>query len=439
MDKLICLIVSTIVMGTAQMSLFIYLSEFRYDRRKVKRATVTVVAVTCALTIGISIPNNCDRTVFITLLGMSLPNIVFFFIVSKYRDVRFFTTYLIANASIALVDLFAYLFGLLAYDGNYTIDWIVRAAAIALWCIALHFLLGDRYRKALTLLNKGWSLMLLCAEFMYLLMTIIAAYPTPIDQRLEDVPLSMLMVTMMALTVIIVIRVIYNTLEVKEQRLRQQALQNRLSAAEKQYTLISDNIDEVRRLRHDMKYHMNVIQGLLDQQDYGALRQYLNDYHSQQTALNTDLPLYTQNQTVNILAAHFANRAQAEDIRTEFNIHLPAELPVDRTHLTGLLGNLWQNALEACMELPKDSDRFITTVIAIRQDKLMLQCLNSAASVLQDKDGHYISTKGPTRGSGLTSIEDIVSLYDGFCEFGFNGQVFSCSIVLPLLANEGGK
>lgn len=436
--KLICLIVSTVTMVATQASLFIQLSEFRYDRRTVTIITAVVCAAMCAVCIGVSIPNDCDRDAVLSLLTLSLPGAVGFFIVSKYRGVRFFTTYCIAVVSIALVDLFAYMFGLIAYDGNYTIDWIVRAAAITAWSIALRVLLGDRYRKALNLLQKGWWLMLLCAAAMYVLMSLLSIYPTAIAERPEDVPVSMLTVATMALALIIIIRVIYNTLEVKERQLREQALESCLSMAEKQYSLISDNIDEIRRLRHDMKHHMNIIRILLERQSYEELRQYLDSYHSELTALDTALPLFTQNQTVNILAGHYANRAKAENVRAEFTIQLPAELPIDRTHLTVLLGNLWQNALEACEELPQKAERYIKTSIAVYQNKFMLQCMNSAARVQQDENGKYISTKGSGHGNGLTSVEDIVSLYGGFCEFGFDGHEFSCSAVL-LLPSGGGE
>ena len=429
---------STIVMVAAQAIMFFRLSEFRYDRRTVAIVTAVLGTIMCAISIGISIPNNCDRYAVQSLLSLALPSVVFFFIVSKYRGVRFFTTFCIAVVSISLVDFFTYMFILIAYDGNYTIDWIVRTAAIAAWSAMLHLLIGNRYRKALHLLQKGWWLMLLCAVGMYALMCLISAYPTAIAERPEDVPVSMMMVAMMALTLIIVIRVIYSTQEVKEQQLREQALESCLSMAENQYSLISESIYEVRRLRHDMKYHMNVIHGLLEQESYEELQQYLDSYYSELTALDTELPLFTQNQTVNILAGYYARRARTQGIRTEFTIQLPTELPIDRPHLTVLLGNLWQNALEACEELPKGADRCIKTSSAVRQDKFMLLCVNSAAKIRQDEDGRYISTKGSGHGSGLTSIEDIVSLYSGFCEFGFDGHEFSCSVVLLLPSGGGG-
>lgn len=437
MDKLVCLIVSTVVMVGAQAAMFFRLSELRYDRRKVRLLTAVLGAVMCAVSIGVTIPNNCDRDAVRSLLTLALPSVIYFFIVSKYRGVRFFTTFCIAVVSISLVDFFAYLFGLIAYDGNYTIDWIVRAAAIAAWSAALCLLVGSRYRKALNLLQKGWWLMLLCAVSMYVLMCLISAYPTPIDQRVEDVPLAMLMVAMMGLTLVIVIRVIYNTLEVKEQQLREHDLENRLSMAERQYALIAEHIDETRRLRHDMKYHMNVVRGFLKNQDYEELRRYLDSYQSELAGLDTELPLYTRNQTVNILAAHYARQARVAGVRTEFSIRLPADLSIDRTHLTVLLGNLWQNALEACKELPGEAERHIKTSIAVRQDKLMLQCVNTAANIRRDEDGRYVSTKGSGRGSGLNSVEDVVGLYGGFCEFGFDGHEFTCSVVLPLPAWEG--
>lgn len=438
MDKLICLIVSTFVMVGAQATLFIQLSEFRYDRRTVKILTILISAALCAVCIAASIPNDCDRDAVRSLLTLALPGGVCFFIVSKYHGARFFTTYGVAVVSISLVDLFVYLFGLIAYSGDYTIDWIVRATAIVAWSVTLRLLLGDRYRKALNLLQKGWGLMLLCVVAMYIIMCMISAYPTPIDQRLDDVPLSMLTAATMLLTMIIAIRIIYNTLDVKEQQLREHALKSRLSMAESQYSLIMENINEVRRLRHDMKYHMSVIHGFLENQRYDELQQYLNSYQSELTALDTELPLYTQNQTVNILAGYYARRAKAEGIRTEFTIQLPVELPISRTHLTVLLGNLWQNALEACEELTGDTDRYIRTSIAVRQNKFMLQCVNSAVHVRQDEHGQYVSTKGLGHGSGLTSVEDIVGLYSGFCEFGFDRHEFFCSAVLPLPLGGGG-
>lgn len=81
--------------------------------------------------------------------------------------------------SISLIDLFAYMFGLIAYDGNYTIDWIVRTAAICAWSAAMRVLLGSRYRKALNLLTKGWGMMLLCTASMYGTISMIAGLSFP--------------------------------------------------------------------------------------------------------------------------------------------------------------------------------------------------------------------------------------------------------------------
>lgn len=117
---------------------------------------------------------------------------------------------------------------------------------------------------------------------------------------------------------------------------------------------------------------------------------------------------------------------------------MPEELPLDQTQLTVLLGNLWQNALEACQELPKDAERWIKTSIALQQNKFMLQCMNSAAHVCQNKEGRFLSTKGTGHGNGLAGVEDITNLHHGFCEFRFDGQIFSASVVLPLSTETGG-
>ena len=437
-DKMVCIIVNTTVMTAAQFILFLRLSEFRFERRKVYLAAVIFAAVCCSVSIGISLANNCERSTELVLVTLTLPSLVFFYIISKYRGARFFTTYCIADMSIALVEVFVYMLGLLLHGGNFTIDWISRTVAVLAWSAALFILIGDKYRKALKLVQKGWWLILPCVLSMYVLVSLITASPTPIAQRMEDVPLAMLMVATMELTVLIIIRVLYSTLEAKEQQLRQESLQSRLSMAESQYALMSENMDQMRRLRHDMKYHMNVIRGFLEQQNYEELRKYLDDYQSELAALDTQLPLFTKNQTVNILAGYYARRAQEEGIRTDFTIQLPEDMPIARTQLTVLLGNLWQNALDACRTLPHGRKRFIRTSIGLQQGKFMLKCTNSAAHVRRDKNGRFLSTKGPRHGSGLAGVEDVADIHGGFCEFAFDGQLFTASVVLPLAAEEAG-
>lgn len=438
-EKLLCMIVNTTTMAIATVVLFIRLSEFRFDRRKTILAISLFNVLTNLSIMLIAYPNDCNKTTELVLLLGTLPSVIFYFIVSKYRGVRFFTTYCIADVSIALVDFFFYLFALWAFDGNYTITWILRSTAMVLWSVALYYLVGNRYRKALALMQRGWVLMMLCVLGMYVVMSLLSAYPAPIAERPEAAPMAMLVVAMMALTVVIIIRSIYNALEVQEQEQKSQYLHAQLNMAENQYALICENIDQVRKQRHDLKYHMNVIRGLLEYQDYEELHRYLDSFQSELAILDKSLPLFTQNQTVNILAGYYANRAAEEGIQTEFTIQLPAKLPIGRTHLTVLLGNLWQNALEACQELPEGTRRWIKTSIALQQNKFLLKSANSAVRVSRDAQGRFLSTKGEERGRGLAGMENIVSMYDGYCECDFDGREFTFCAVLPLPASGGGE
>lgn len=438
-EKLVCMIVNTTTMAIATVVLFIRLSEFRFDRRKTILAISLFNVLTNLSIMLIAYPNDCNKTTELVLLLGTLPSVIFYFFVSKYRGVRFFTTYCIADVSIALVDFFFYLFALWAFDGNYTITWILRSTAMVLWSVALYFLVGNRYRKALALMQRGWVLMMLCVLGMYVVMSLLSAYPIPIAERPEAAPMAMLVVAMMALTVVIIIHSIYNALEVQEQEQKSQYLHAQLNMAENQYALICENIDQVRKQRHDMKYHMNVMRGLLEYQNYEELHRYLDSFQSELAVLDKSLPLFTQNQTVNILAGYYANRAAEDGIQTEFTIQLPAELPIGRTHLTILLGNLWQNALEACQELPEGAHRRIKTSIAFQHNKFLLKSSNSAVRVSRDAQGRFLSTKGKDRGSGLAGMENIVSLYEGYCECDFDGQEFTFSAVLPLPSSAGGE
>jgi sensor histidine kinase regulating citrate/malate metabolism len=228
------------------------------------------------------------------------------------------------------------------------------------------------------------------------------------------------------------IRMVYTTLAAREQREKSQALQNQLAIAKNQYAMLNENIAQIRRLRHDMKYHIGVIYGLLQQEDYEQLRVYMRQYYDQLTLLDTSLPIYTQNQTVNILAVYYARQAEEKGIAWQMDFSIPEHLPFDQAHLTVLLGNMWRNALDACEVLPEDTSRFVSTRICIDGNKLIIKCRNSTPSVEIDENGRLVSTKGEGHGTGLSSMEAIIAEHNGFSSIKSENGIFTFAAALEI-------
>jgi sensor histidine kinase regulating citrate/malate metabolism len=212
----------------------------------------------------------------------------------------------------------------------------------------------------------------------------------------------------------------------------QQTMETSLSTARDQYALLAQKDAQERKIRHDMKYHMQVIYDLLEQKQYEELSRYLESYYSTNFERDGQFPAFSHNYTVNILASHYARKAEFHRIRIDFKLTLPEKLPIDDPQLSVLFGNLWQNALDACIALPEEMDRFVETSAGFQQDKLMIHCKNSSPRVICDAEGTFISNKGKEHGVGLSSIRYLVSMHQGYCNFSYTEGVFTASLLLPL-------
>jgi hypothetical protein len=153
---------TTILMAAMQAALFFRMNEFRYDRKRMAYVSAIFLSLcTIIYTLGTIYMGKGSRNMVWTFLSLTLPALVFYFITSRYRDARFFTTFGIANASIALADLFAFLIALRFFRDKAGFTWCFRFLCMGFSYTGMMLWTGGRYRQALGLLNHGWILLCL--------------------------------------------------------------------------------------------------------------------------------------------------------------------------------------------------------------------------------------------------------------------------------------
>lgn len=126
---------------------------------------------------------------------------------------------------------------------------------------------------------------------------------------------------------------------------------------------------------------------------------------------------------------------------TQGNVLVPASLPFESGHLAIVLGNLLENALEACRNIP-DEKGFISLDISYAKDIFQL-CIKNNYQVKRKKDiiGHYITTKGDNiyHGLGLSSINHAIENYHGQMDIADNDNIFQVIIVMYGSYSENAK
>ncbi len=207
-------------------------------------------------------------------------------------------------------------------------------------------------------------------------------------------------------------------------RLREKEVQ--LMIKQKQFETIQERIEEARTARHDMKQHLHMLSALVSGKKYGELEAYINRYSS--SVAESSAEIYCKHCGVNALLQYFAGFASEHNIAFSAYVEMPAEISIPDDVLAVLLGNLLENATEACAAE-------ISPIMSVRGkmdgDMLFFKIINTfTGKTKKAPNGLYLSTKHEGRGIGLRSVRGIVSDYHGMLDIRHEDGTFTVSVLL---------
>lgn len=206
-----------------------------------------------------------------------------------------------------------------------------------------------------------------------------------------------------------------------------------MELASRQYEQMQINIEESRRMRHDLIHHMCTLRGFLIDGQTKKAEEYLVQYAD--NARQFEIPHICECPVVNILVGHYNSLAQKHRIHFMPRICITGTLTIHNSDLSILLGNLLQNAVEAAVRA-KEIHPLIRLTIACSGNMLVITVDNSFDGMARQRNRRYCSTKPGHMGIGLNSISDIAEKYNGGTEFSHDGCIFHSSVMLRCVSNS---
>ena len=189
---------------------------------------------------------------------------------------------------------------------------------------------------------------------------------------------------------------------------------------------------EIRRLRHDMKNYLSCLLGAVQTGEKKEAEMLIQEMLNDGINNRTSEVSRSGNIVVDSLVNYKHDLAEKEGIMFEANVFIPVSLPFQSGHLAVILGNLLDNALEACRGVP-EGQRYIKLDISYVKEMLQICIRNSYhATHRKDSSGRYLTTKKDTldHGIGLSSVEQAVSCYHGEMTAEGTGNEFRVSVVM---------
>ena len=217
-----------------------------------------------------------------------------------------------------------------------------------------------------------------------------------------------------------------------ETNTRNQAMERLLQIQHDQYSMLQARIAENRRARHDFRQHLRVIQDCVKRGDLEDLKSYLAEYEKQFPSHSDHI--YCNSYAVNAILAFYADKAENHNIRLDVKIQMSDTPVIPETEFCVLLGNLLENALDACQtgrSESKTSQPFIR-VCAIQTGTSTLSITVDNTSVFKPTwiNEKLVSTKATGSGIGTESIRMIAEQYRGDARFEWKDGVFYASVML---------
>ena len=209
-------------------------------------------------------------------------------------------------------------------------------------------------------------------------------------------------------------------------------IQNQLIALQmRSQDEVNNMYQSILSLKHDMNNHLHTISGYMQVGEYEKAREYVREIAGEVSRIQS---FHSGNAVVDALIGSKTALAEMNGIKVDVDMAVPAELNLTDGDLTVMIGNLYDNAIDANLKITDEDKRFIH--IKILSDGGNLLFLFENAAYEGERSGKvdvWATTKKDSfmHGFGIQNIDRIVQMYDGYCERELKNHVFRCRIRIP--------
>ncbi|WP_369283936.1 sensor histidine kinase [Oscillibacter sp. GMB15532] len=208
-------------------------------------------------------------------------------------------------------------------------------------------------------------------------------------------------------------------------RLSMDGVKAQIELIEQEHRADLDSMEQIRKMRHDLKHHLAVLSALLEENDLDGAKGYIMELSGELP----QAPLDGKNRLTKGFLRKYAQLCRDGGITMISDIRYDEDALHDKTRLGLILGNALQNAYEAALNAPGE----------LRQLRMEGRTVQGTLLLVVENgyDGHlnpnYRTTKsGALHGYGLLGIRKAAESTGGYVEIEYTHQKFRLTVALPI-------
>lgn len=198
---------------------------------------------------------------------------------------------------------------------------------------------------------------------------------------------------------------------------------------ETHYQEVDNMYRKMRGWRHDYRNHIQAMKVMAANGNMDGIKAYLDELD---TDLNTvDTVVKTGNAMADAILNSKISLAQSKSIAVHCDAHIPVKLQMSELDLCCILGNLFDNAIEASLSLP-EAERQIRVYMDMKGTQLYISFTNFTSGRKLNRVGNIFKTsKGDGHGFGLVRIDNIIERLGGYLSRNSEDGAFTTEILIP--------
>ncbi len=198
---------------------------------------------------------------------------------------------------------------------------------------------------------------------------------------------------------------------------------------ETHYREVDNMYRQIRGWRHDYRNHIQTMKVYASTENWDAIKKYLDLLDEDLTTV--DMVIKTGNPMTDAILNSKISLSKSKGIKVIADANIPVKLKLSEIDLCCIIGNLFDNAIEASLKLPEDK-RIIRVYMDMKNTQLYISFTNFTAGKKMKKEGKlFRSTKGEGHGFGLVRIDTIVERLGGYISRNSEDGAFTTEILLP--------
>lgn len=291
-------------------------------------------------------------------------------------------------------------------------------SAVLIWLLDLML---NREKNRLSV--RQW---LLCAAFVLVQMFILFGYMRNLSLDSSPNRKAYVILILLACVVMDVFLVQYVLAAAKREQLRREnlLLSEQMDAQMHRYSAITTEYETVRHMRHDISKHLNVMEEMLKTGNTREAERYIMELKSSSYRPSTQ---FCENPVADALLHSYSDRTESAGTQLEITAQIPAHLGIKNSDLVCVLGNLLDNALEAC---PPEKSAVIALRVVFTRGCLLVSVDNPVGHA----EGRHRHVPELERGVGTRILDHLAQKYHGAYEASETSNQFHAQ--LTLMAEE---